>query len=111
MRRYTHQPGGNMFELRTRAAVFTISAFAFAACGGGDGGADTEGAPDNEPSATESAAPAQVANAATINGKVTFTGAAPANKAIDMSEEKACADKHTGGVTGEEVVVKDGNLQ
>ncbi|HSL70260.1 MAG TPA: carboxypeptidase regulatory-like domain-containing protein, partial [Longimicrobiales bacterium] len=47
----------------------------------------------------------------TLNIAVNFSGTAPAAKAIDMSEEKVCADKHAGGAKTEEVVVNNGKLQ
>jgi hypothetical protein len=36
---------------------------------------------------------------------VKFSGTAPANPAIDMSEEAACKAKHTGAITDPEIVV------
>lgn len=78
-------------------------------CGGGGGEEGTGG--ENEPAQTEAAAPAQVADAATLNVMVNFTGTAPVAKAIDMSDEKVCADKHSGGARTEEVVVNGGKLQ
>jgi hypothetical protein len=47
---------------------------------------------------------------ATITGKVTFTGTAPRNPAIDMSEEAVCKAKYKGaGPTEERVVTGPGN--
>ena len=43
--------------------------------------------------------------AATVTGKVKFTGAKPTNPAIDMSEEPKCKAKYTSTPTKETVVV------
>jgi plastocyanin len=87
--------------------VPALMVFAVAGCGGG-----AETGAENEPAQTEAeAAPAAVENPATLNVAVNFTGTAPAAKAIDMSEEKVCADKHAGGAKTEEVVVNNGKLQ
>ncbi len=45
----------------------------------------------------------------TITGKVTFTGAAARNPAIDMSEEAACKAKYTTAPTEENVVAGPAN--
>jgi plastocyanin len=71
------------------------------ACGGDKGAtpaADTTAA---------AAAPAP-AGGATIAGTVKFSGTAPANPTIDMSEEAACKAKHTGVITDPQVVVTNG---
>jgi|RhiMetdeSRZDD1v2_1073273.scaffolds.fasta_scaffold3143771_1 hypothetical protein len=47
------------------------------------------------------------ANAATISGKVSFTGKKPVMRTIDMSASLACAHAHNGPVKSEEVVVND----
>jgi len=76
-------------------------ALLLAACGGDRGAtpaADTTAA---------AAAPAP-AGSATITGTVRFSGTAPANPAIDMSEEAACQAKHTGVITDPQVVVTNG---
>ncbi len=89
------------------AAIMTVAALG---CGGGGGDAGEA----NPPAATEGGAqtaPAAIADAATLNVAVNFSGAAPAAKAIDMSVEKVCSDKHTGGAKTEEVVVNNGKLQ
>ena len=67
------------------------------ACGGGGGeGEQEEGGP------TEEAGPAvHPDSAATITGRVTFAGQAPAAEPIDMSEEPTCADKYTEPPTRE----------
>src|SRR4051812_12873417 len=97
-------------QVRTLAIIPAVGVVLLSACGGKGGAANS--AADNPPAETKAAAPAApVANAATITGHVAFTGTAPANAKIDMSEEKVCADKHPGGATTEDVVTKDGKLQ
>jgi hypothetical protein len=75
-------------------------------------------APAREPAAAPPpAAPAEQptpssntsAAGATITGKVKFTGTAPRNAAIDMSEEAACKAKYTSTPTEENVVAGAAN--
>ncbi len=66
--------------------------------GGGGGGGGT---------AAVTAFPVDTASAATITGRVAFTGARPAAARIDMSEEATCAAKHPNGAFTEQVVVND----
>ena len=86
------------------AAVFVV------ACGGGK-----EKAASTNPSG-ESAAPAPAAQTtaptggSTVNGHISFTGTAPANPTIDMSEEPACKAKYTSTPTDPVYLVKDGKL-
>jgi hypothetical protein len=47
---------------------------------------------------------------ATISGVIHFTGAAPANPKIDMSQESACQGKYTTPPTDPQYVIKDGKL-
>ncbi len=65
------------------------------------------GAPAGQTAAAPTAFPVADADQATVNGRVAFTGTKPANPRIDMSEEPTCSAKHTGGVTGEAVMVND----
>lgn len=46
-----------------------------------------------------------------VTGTVSFTGTAPANKTIDMSEESACASKYGGAAVDSAVIVKDGKVK
>lgn len=85
----------------TLAALFAAAT----ACGGGEE-ADTGGEIE-----TEDAGPVvSPDSAATITGMVNFQGTAPSAETIDMSEEPACAEKHTDGATRERVVAGDGTL-
>ncbi len=88
--------------MRRLLALTVVACFA---CGGGDSGGETG-------AASGSAAGAAMAPLGTgsITGMVNFTGTAPRNPALDMSEESACAAKHTGGVTDPVVVVAGGKL-
>jgi plastocyanin len=75
------------------AAVFFLPV-----CSGGGDNQQAQAAPPASPpaAATDAAGDAQ-AGGATISGKIKFTGARPANAAIDMSEEAACKAKYTAG--------------
>src|SRR5579859_1367353 len=69
---------------------------------------ETSEAPKEAPAATApAAAPADEANAATITGKVSFTGDKPAMKNISMDATPACARAHTTPQKSQEVMVND----
>lgn len=90
-------------------SLFAVFGLAFAlACGGGGG--DTSNAGGGEEAAPEPAAVVSPAEAATIAGRVSFEGEAPAPVAIDMSEEPVCADKHPDGAFRRAASVTDGGL-
>ena len=77
--------------------------FLLTVCSKGDEGAvraAPPAAPAGEPAA---AAPSQ--SGGTITGKIKFTGTAPRNAAIDMSEEAACKAKYKTTPPAEETVV------
>ncbi len=57
--------------------------------------------------AAAAAFPVDTTTAATVTGRVAFTGTKPAMARIDMSEEATCAAKHAGGAFAETVVVND----
>lgn len=59
--------------------------------------------------ATQPAAPATNAAGGTISGKIKFTGTAPRNPTIDMSEEAACKAKYKTTPTEENVVAGPAN--
>jgi len=78
-----------------------------AACGGGGGGGDGAGGGGPQPTS-----PVDPTTAATISGKVLFTGAAPEPQPILMDAEPICQEKYPDGAFTEEVVVNDnGTLQ
>jgi len=89
-------------------AMALLLALAAASCGGGDGGGKAP-VTGGEGGAPEAASPVDAATAATISGKVNFTGTAPEPEQILMDAEPVCLDKHTGGVTSEAVVVNSNN--
>jgi hypothetical protein len=76
---------------------------------GGDEQAGSEQTTD-QPAAGQEGGAVAPAGGGTISGTVAFTGTPPANPTIDMSEEPACAQKHTGGARDPQVVVSDGKL-
>lgn len=77
-----------------------------AGCGGQKGAT-----PAADTTATAAApAAATPAGGATISGMVKFSGSAPANPTIDMSEEAACKAKYSTAPTDPQVVVTNGML-
>lgn len=81
-------------------------------CGGKSAGGDAANA-----GASSAGAVAQQAGGAsgptgnsTVSGIVHFTGAAPSNPTIDMSQESACKGKYTSPPTDPQFVVSDGKL-
>jgi plastocyanin len=90
-------------------AVGVVSALSFAGCGGGEKTetkpADTSAAPA---AGAGGAATPDLANGATISGKVVFDGPKPVAKTLDMSANPACMNAHKGAPPkSEEVVVND----
>lgn len=78
------------------------------ACGGGAGaGGESAGDEASDAGAQASAAPL---GTGTISGVVMFEGTPPANPAIDMSEEPACAARYGGQPTDPVVMVSGGRL-
>lgn len=73
-----------------------------ASCGGGSG-SDAKKAESPTPApAAESVDPAE---AATITGKVTFTGEKPVSRPISMDAVPACASQHNGPIAPEDTVI------
>jgi hypothetical protein len=64
-----------------------------------------------EEAAAPASAPAAIdeANAATVTGKVSFTGEKPTPRTLDMSANPACARAHAGAPPKSEEVVVNGN--
>jgi hypothetical protein len=83
------------------ALTVTLALF-LAACGGAKEEAKTE-APAAAPAAT--APPIDEANAATVSGKVSFTGDKPRVANISMDATPACARQHSTPQKSEEVVL------
>ena len=87
------------------AAGWTAAALIVVACG--KGGGESGGAPAGGATAAATAFPVDTTTAATITGRVAFTGAHPPATRIDMSGEPTCAAKHPSGAFTETVVVND----
>ena len=85
-------------------------------CGGGNKGAsDTSAAAASGGAAGGGAAGAAAGGGgptgnATVNGTITFTGTAPANPKIDMSQEGPCQAKHPTPPEEPQYVVSNGKL-
>ena len=83
------------------------------ACGGNKGGSDTSAATQSGAGGAAAAggggASGPTGNS-TISGTINFTGAAPANPKIDMSQESACAAKHPTPPEEPQYVVSGGKL-
>src|SRR2546425_1885815 len=71
-------------------------------------GSQSNAAPAAPPPAPAAASDLAAAGG-TITGKIKFTGTAPRNPAIDMSEEAACKAKYTTTPTEENVVAGAAN--
>jgi plastocyanin len=83
--------------------MFTLAA---AACGGSSPAPEPQGQTQPAPAAT--AAPVDAATAATIKGKVTFGGTAPANAAIKMNADPYCMTANKTPQTQETYMVGKG---
>jgi len=92
-----------------KVRIFSVvgAMFLLTVCSKGDQGNAAPAAPPSE----TPPAPAAATSAAggTISGKIKFTGTAPRNPAIDMSEEAACKAKYTTTPTEEVVVAGPAN--
>ena len=81
-----------------------------AGCGGGNKEAENT-KPNEEATKTAAGAPAAVneAEAATVTGKISFSGTKPVMRTIDMSANPVCARAHSGSPPKSEEVVVNGN--
>lgn len=91
-----------------KARIFSVvgAMFLLTVCSKGDNGS-VQAAPPATPPATSGTDVS--AAGGTISGKIKFTGTAPRNPAIDMSEEAACNAKYTSAPTEENVVAGPAN--
>ena len=93
---------------RTIAGIAVLTAFGLTACGGG-GNKPAENKEAAKPAestpATPAAPAADTANAGTITGKVSYTGAAPKLAKIKMDAEPSCAAKHSTQPMTQDVVL------
>jgi plastocyanin len=87
--------------------------FGYAAGCGGSQPADTGGQTPETGAAPQAGAPAAQDSAplgdSSITGTVTFVGTPPALPPLSMSAEPACAEKHSGPVPAEMLVLGSGN--
>lgn len=92
-----------------KGSIFSVvgGMFLLTVCSKGDQSQVQAAPPAAEP--PPASATAGSAAGGTITGKVKFTGAAPRNPAIDMSEEAACKSKYTTPPTEENVVAGPAN--
>ena len=99
-----------MFMRKSLAVVALAAPLAFVACGGGE-----KEAPAAAPATTTAAAPAADAGAAkgsaSIVGKISFAGSAPAPEKIKVSADPYCQKEHKDGLERKVVDVKDGGLK
>jgi hypothetical protein len=98
-----------MRRMMLGAAVLAIGVWG---CGGkssGDASAAGGSASSGGAVAQSGGASGPTGNA-TVSGVVHFTGAAPSNPKIDMSQESACQGKYTSPPTDPQYVVHDGKL-
>jgi len=91
-----------MLSARHVPALVLVAAFGLAACGGG------ESAPP-APAAAPVTNPVDPATAATVTGRVTFTGQAPAAQPISMASDPRCTNP--GAVTETVLTGANGALQ
>jgi len=94
----------------TRLLAACLAAF-LVSCGGGNTNQNAQNAAPASSGAAAPAAPAvDPAIAATVTGKVTFTGTAPAPAPIKLSADPYCEKANPGLTTENEVVGKDGAI-
>ncbi len=96
------------YQGKERFVSIALASLLAVGCGGDGGGGSAGGEAAGGEAAAPAASPVDAATAGNVSGMVAFEGAAPEMAEIDMSEEAACAEKHTGPVMAQEVVVGDG---
>jgi plastocyanin len=101
-------------SMRKSLAVVAFAApLALVACGGGE----KQEAPAAAPATTQAAAPAAGAGggaatgSASIAGKISFAGTAPAPEKVKVSADPYCQKEHKDGLERKVVDVKDGGLK
>ena len=97
---------------RKLSLLALIGVFVFiAACGGGGGDGGGGGGGDGGGGGPQSTSAVDPATAATISGKVLFTGTPASPAPIAMTDEQTCQDKYPDGAfTEAELVNADGTL-
>jgi plastocyanin len=94
---------------RVMLGAIAVLAGGALACGGKDKGAASEGSAGGSSAVAQGGAAGPTGDA-TVSGVIHFTGTAPANPKIDMSQESACQGKYTSPPTDPQFVVSDGKL-
>jgi hypothetical protein len=96
-------------SMRKPFSLITLAApLALVACGGGS---PSPAPPSTTAGAPGAAAPAaSTTGSASISGKVTFAGTAPAPEKIKVSADPKCQELHKEGLERQSVRVKDGGL-
>lgn len=108
-----------MFQRTFYVLLACVVCITFSACGGGKEEAEEETESTtasktaaNAPAASAGAPAAPAIGAATVTGKVAFTGTAPAKEAIKMDADAFCKSAHSEPVYTQEVVVNpNGTLE
>ncbi len=90
-----------------KRVMLCAAAVLFCACGKGQSGEAAGGG--GAPAQSGGAANGPTGTSA-VSGVIHFTGAAPSNPKIDMSQESACQAKYSSPPTDPEFVVNDGKL-
>jgi Carboxypeptidase regulatory-like domain len=96
-----------------RRLTLGVAALAVGAWGCGGKSADNAGAGGAASSGgavAQSGTSAGATGNSTVSGVIHFTGAAPTNPKIDMSQESACQGKYTAPPTDPQYVIADGKL-
>lgn len=84
-------------------AVFAVSAFALAACGGSE-------APPPAPAAAPAAAAPAAGGSGSITGKVSYDGSVPAADKVKLTADPKCAAMHKDGLERQTIKVTNGGL-
>jgi len=95
-----------MRRMMLGAAVLAVGVWG---CGGSKGDA-SNGSTGGSSAVAQSGGVAGPTGNATVSGVIHFTGAAPSNPNIDMSQESACASKYKTPPTDTQYVEKDAKL-
>jgi len=94
--------------MRKTIGLMNIRALPLVACGGGEAPPASTPAATTAPKADAPAAAA--AGSASVSGKISFEGTAPAAEKVKLSADPKCQAMHAGGLEKQSIVVKDGGL-
>src|SRR5689334_10247110 len=96
-----------MRRMMLGAAVLAVGVWG---CGGSKGNASNGAAGASTAAVAQSGGAAGPTGTSAVSGVIHFTGAAPSNPKIDMSQESACQGKYKTPPTDPQYVVKDAKL-